>query len=200
MENINNSINLIQLKETINKIGLIENSDEVISDIFEMNFIKNNKDSLQEISIHLQEAFNMDCEIILTYILSHENFEETLLSDCENKLILKAVHRLKRIYGYPLRKINTINKNPFCISGMSITMDKEETMFSMTINRADGEYLDSIMNTNELMNLINFSSVNLDKIITDGKYNMDINIINNYIKISKELVNKLENLLKGVSR
>lgn len=190
------------MNELINTIKAISSQDKegkILEEIFDFHFRQNDDNIIQNLTLHMNESFKINSGLIINYL---QDEEQIITEEMFNnfKSVIEVINKLKKKYGFILKNTNIKNNNPYAITGMAMMVDNKETRFSLKINRADGESLIAITNANELLNMINFSLLNLNKILTEGVYNIDINTVNEYININSEVSKKLSILLESINK
>lgn len=186
--------NLIEL---VNFISSQKDSDIVLQDIFDWHLKNMNDNLIQNLTLHLNKSFGIPCDLIIDYIRS-DNYINT--QNVKNIKFWNCLNMLKKKYGFLIDNMYTKNRNPFSFLGLSLNLDKEETRFNLKIHRADDESFSVLVNSSDLLGIITFISINLNKIIDSGIYNLNIENINQFITVSDETSLKLKQLLKKTNK
>lgn len=185
------------LKEVLLQIGKEENYKEILSTIFELNFNNKKSDLLVDLISSLNEAFMFDCNELVNYffINGYLTAEQINISDVG---VIKFVNLLKRKYGYTLRKESVDKRDPLAITKFSSNLINGMSYTSIYIGRNDGEVLEGICTTQQLLGLITPMNDTIVAMINDGVYNIDINTLKLSLDSTQRVLDKLQTLLSTV--
>lgn len=131
------------LKEVLLQIRKEENYKEIISTIFELNFINKSSDILVDLISSLNEAFMVECSELVNYFFINVYLTSEQIGISDNEII-KFVNLLKKKYGYTLRKETSDRRDPLAITKFSSNLMNGMSYTSINIGRNDGELLEGI--------------------------------------------------------
>lgn len=185
------------LKEVLLQIRKEENYKEIISTIFELNFINKSSDILVDLISSLNEAFMVECSELVNYFFINVYLTSEQIGISDNEII-KFVNLLKKKYGYTLRKETSDRRDPLAITKFSSNLMNGMSYTSINIGRNDGELLEGICTTQQLLGLITPMNNTIVAMINDGVYNIDINTLKLSIDSTQRVLDKLQTLLVTV--
>lgn len=185
------------LKEVLLQIRKEENYKEIISTIFELNFINKSSDILVDLISSLNEAFMVECSELVNYFFINVYLTSEQIGISDNEII-KFVNLLKKKYGYTLRKETSDRRDPLAITKFSSNLMNGMSYTSINIGRNDGELLEGICTAQQLLGLITPMNNTIVAMINDGVYNIDINTLKLSIDSTQRVLDKLQTLLATV--
>lgn len=185
------------LKEVLLQIRKEENYKEIISTIFELNFINKSSDILVDLISSLNEAFMVECSELVNYFFINVYLTSEQIGISDNEII-KFVNLLKKKYGYTLRKETSDRRDPLAITKFSSNLMNGMSYTSINIGRNDGELLEGICTAQQLLGLITPMNNTIVAMINDGVYNIDINTLKLSIDSTQRVLDKLQTLLVTV--
>lgn len=173
------------LKSFLKNLKRIEEYYNLLPEIVEWYLHNNDKSNIiSDLRIHITETFQIDASALFDYLVYNKKFED--LGNDEYKKPLECVNKIKMQYGPILRKYVNGNRNPFLINGIETNIDNNSTVHHMKFIRSDGEELKGQFRPDILLNLslgiINSLKQSMDK----GIYNIPEEIVDNYLKKSKD--------------
>jgi len=186
------------LKKFIMQLKTIEEYQNLIENIIELHLKFDEKsDLVRNIHGNLSNTMQTDAFILFDYFMypTYLDIEELELDKPRYKSCLDCINRLKRKYGGFFSQLITVNRNPFFINSVETSVSNSDSMHSIRISRADGKTLDGVFKSDTMMlivsNLISALQMSMEK----GIFNINEQIVNNYIEQSKNLENYLNGLM-----
>lgn len=182
------------LKLLLVEVRKDENYKEIISEIFKINIDNGNNEMVSDLLENLNETFLIECNELINYffVKGYLTADEIGIGDSD---IVKYVNLLKKKYGYIIRKSMATSKDPLVISGFETNFSDTSSYSSIKFLRNDGEYLNGIVTTQQLLvlsqGLANATLAMLEKAV----YNLDLKTVKDSIASNNRLSDKLYSLI-----
>lgn len=170
-----------------NEVNLFERLDYA----FSMYVNIDNEFMIEDIQGHLENEFKIDGKIIVDLIISDRN---TINSDRPSSYLLNIINKLDKKYGYLIKKKLIIDRNPFAISSVDISVENSSSNHTIKFKRNDGEVLNANINANSMFNIATVLISGLDLALNNGIYNIDGNILKRYEEVSLALNKTIEGI------
>lgn len=173
--------------ENINIYDIINNLDDKLSgeenlferlDMMFSMYVKIDNDfMIEDIQGHLENEFQIDGKIIIDLIAMDRsiiNREKT------ESYILNVINKIDKKYGYLIKKKLIIDRNPFAIGSVDLSVESSSSNHTIKFKRNDGEILSANVNANSMFNIATVLISGIDLALKTGIYNIDGNILKNY--------------------
>ncbi|ERK31861.1 hypothetical protein [Clostridium intestinale] len=197
-----NEENMLKLKKLLSDISRVENYKELVNDIIDLNVKVNSDDLVDGITNSLSEAFNTDFYIMMVYFQGGNKFTPKNFGDLSNpcKEVLEFINTLMVKYGYILRKLMIEKRNPFLLNLVETNIENGSLLHSIKFKRVDGEELSGNIDIRNLLSISTVLIQTADIALKSAVYNLNIDIIENFLKTSKSINSQLENIISNIKR
>lgn len=185
-----------KIRELILRMAQIKEYKELVTYIIDSTIQSDEKNSINNMTIRLNELFNLDASVMLEFINDNQILSANLLElDEEYNEQIEFMNFIKNKYRYKLIKRTTAESSPLLINEVQITRDITNDTNIMTVIRADGESLYgnySFATLISIMSLLSRSAMNL--LLDQKGVSIDINSLQQYLNESKSLNDKLNSV------
>lgn len=187
-----NNISIYDIIDDLDsKLSDEENLFERLDYAFSMYVNIDNEFMIEDIQGHLENEFKIDGKIIVDLIISDRN---TINLDRPNSYLLNIINKIDKKYGYLIKKKLIIDRNPFAISSVDISVENSSSTHTIKFKRNDGEILNANVNANSMFNIATVLVSGLDLALNNGIYNIDGNILKRYEEVSLALNKTIEGI------
>jgi hypothetical protein len=186
-------VNVVEsnLLSFVEKMKEIPNSEELLTEIFELHFIHTEKHTLaMELHSHITQIFKIDAMTLLQYLADMNS-----LINSDDSYI-KTINRLKMKYGYFINELLKRIQNPFLISGAEFNVENGSSVHKFLLRRVDGTYFEAQFNPGTFLPIVNLFINALRQSIEKGIYNLNEQDIENFLKESNQLADLFQSLLQ----
>lgn len=179
------NINMYEIINNLNdKLSVEKNLFERLDMIFSM-YVKTDNDSMiEDIEGHLENEFHINGKIIIDLIAMDRDIINIGKSE---SYILDVIDKIDKKYGYLIKKRLIINRNPFSIGSVDLSVESSSSNHTIKFKRNDGEILSANVNANSMFNIATVLISGMDLALKTGIYNIDGNILKNYEEAASNL-------------
>lgn len=173
--------------ENINIYDIINNLDDKLSgeenlferlDMMFSMYVKIDNDfMIEDIQGHLENEFQINGKIIIDLIAMDRSIINREKSE---SYILNVINKIDKKYGYLIKKKLIIDRNPFAIGSVDLSVESSSSNHTIKFKRNDGEILSANVNANSMFNIATVLISGIDLALKTGIYNIDGNILKNY--------------------
>ena len=173
--------------ENINIYDIINNLDDKLSgeenlferlDMMFSMYVKIDNDfMIEDIQGHLENEFQINGKIIIDLI---EMDRSIINREKSESYILNVINKIDKKYGYLIKKKLIIDRNPFAIGSVDLSVESSSSNHTIKFKRNDGEILSANVNANSMFNIATVLISGIDLALKTGIYNIDGNILKNY--------------------
>ena len=173
--------------ENINIYDIINNLDDKLSgeenlferlDMMFSMYVKIDNDfMIEDIQGHLENEFQINGKIIIDLIAMDRSIINREKSE---SYILNVINKIDKKYGYLIKKKLIIDRNPFAIGSVDLSVESSSSNHTIKFKRNDGEILSANVNANSMFNIATVLISGIDLALKIGIYNIDGNILKNY--------------------
>lgn len=192
--------NMIEnLKLFVIKAREIENYYEILEHIFNYCTQKCDEKLLIEyLNDYISNAFGISGNYLVDYFISdgYVSAADLQLEGAKYNKIIETINKLKRQYGWHIRKASQRNHNPFMINTVGFSVGAKESLHVFKISRADGVTFEAVFNPQVMLTLLPSFIEGTHIAMRDGIFNVNVEVVNNYLKKSKEFNEFLEALIR----
>jgi|GEM_PF-5921711 hypothetical protein len=175
----------------VEKMREIPNSEELLTEIFELHFMHTEKDTLaMELHSHITNIFKIDAMTLLQYLA---DMKSSINSDDS---YIKTINRLKMKYGYFINELLKRIQNPFLIAGAEFNVENGSSIHRFSLRRVDGMYFEAQFNPGTFLPIVNLCINSLRQSIERGIYNLNEQDIMNFLTESNQLADLFKSLLQ----
>lgn len=193
MEEMN--FNKEDFKNFMLKITKENDYRNIIDAIFELNVRRMSPDMHIDLINNLSESFQMDCSPLISYVVFVDEYYKTQDINLSDNGALNYINNLKKKYRFIIKKNFMENREPLALSSVSINMQKATSHASISLRRNDGENLNFTCIAQSLLSLVVSTETALLTMINEGIYNLNAGDMKNLVGSSKELIQKLDEIL-----
>ena len=173
--------------ENINIYDIINNLDDKLSgeenlferlDMMFSMYVKIDNDfMIEDIQGHLENEFQINGKIIIDLIAMDRSIINREKSE---SYILNVINKIDKKYGYLIKKKLIIDRNPFAIGSVDLSVESSSSNHTIKFKRNDGEILSANVNANSMFNIATVLISGIDLALKTGIYNIEGNILKNY--------------------
>ncbi|MFL0251235.1 hypothetical protein ACJDT4_12435 [Clostridium neuense] len=185
------------IKKFIIEMNKVKNCNSILNDLFEVHFKFDDKDELfSELNSNLGEVFNINGLNLLAFMQIGKQISANDLGINEQKYSksIKCINELTLKYAYIIRKLLSKNQMPFSINTVEIMINPQNSFHKIKFQRADGESLEGVFQTENLLMLTTNIIKSLKHSMEYGIYNINSNIVEDYIETNDIFVKYLKKI------
>lgn len=187
------------LEDFIKRLKEVEEYPALIEDIIELHLrFDNTKVLLKNIEKSINDVVKVRGSVLFNYFQLPRFFsiEELNLNASEYSMCLKFINNLKKKYGGFFSRILEIDRNPFFINSIETSVGRLDSIHSIKFTRVDGEALNALFKPNILMSMITNLINVLQSSMERGIFDINEQVVKDYMIQSKKMENYLSNLTK----
>ncbi|GEM_PF-4724265 len=182
-------LKVLKDKNTYNKLNLL-------NDIASVYFhIDDKATAFRRLQQHLGEFYLCDPGILIDYLQLPIWIHESEVEKDFDKGI-KHINSMKIKYGLLIREYRECWKSPFLINTVEANVENNESIHNITIGRADGISIKGQFKPQSILPIIQMLMSSAQMAIDKGVYNLNRELIENYIKTSSEFNEFLTKLIE----
>jgi len=165
------------------KLSCEENLFERLDMLFSMYVKIDNDFMIDDIQGHLENEFHINGKIIIDLIA----MDRSIIREKSESYILNVINKIDKKYGYLIKKKLIIDRNPFAIASVDLSVESSSSNHTIKFKRNDGEILSANVNANSMFNIATVLISGIDIALKKGIYNIDGNILKNYEEVALNL-------------
>lgn len=189
-----------QIKDLLIKVKNVGSYNEFLVFIIK-NYFYDNKNGgvINKFAEHFSKIFKLNVQSFLHYLSL--DFKVDLvdldLSKAEYNAVNEFLHSIKLMYGPIILAEFNKNQDPFSLAGAEFNVIHNESTHKLTFKRNDGNFLDVNFRAHTLLPLTILLNQALHQSISNGLFNLNEDMVNDYIKANQEIILLLNDILSS---